>query len=252
MTAQPTEPTLEAQWIQWIRDYVAAAAIFIQEDPIPVTTEDEHELIALKLALFARALTLLEGCHDRQLDFRIHARGIIEATMYLIALDRDPSFVELMKDDDWKSRQTRAALHLDADDFMGTAEVRAQLAEFVAQGLQGAKDINVSALPKGSDFERLYRSYRDMSGDASHVSITSLNRHYVEDPSTGTARLMLHPALDHVDMMMTMSDTAISMSITTMMIMKIKEHTEVWDQFSELIKRYRALVASASAEPKTS
>jgi len=250
MTEQATRPDLEARWIQWIRDYVAAAELFIQEEPIPVATEEERELVALKLALFARALTLLQGClllieNDRQLDFRIHARGVIEATMYLIALNGDPSFVGLMKDEDWKSRQTRAALHLDDDTFAGTQEVREQLQKFVDQGVQGAKSINISALLKGSDFRRLYRTYRDMSGDASHVSVTSLNRHYIEDPASGLGRLIVHPELGDVDMMMTMSDLAISMSIMTMMIMRIKEKTEVWEKFSDLIKRHKALVASA-------
>lgn len=247
---EATEATIQARLTQWIRDYVVAAELLIPEDPISVTTEDERELLAIKLALFARAVTILQTClllieNDRQLDFRIHARGIIEATMYSIALDADPSFVALMKDDDWRSRQTRAALHLDADDFMGTQEVRDQLQEFVDQGSQGAKAISISALLKGSDFGRLYRSYRDMSGDASHVSLTSLNRHYAEDSSTGSAQLLVHPALDPIDMTMTMSDVAISMSIMTMMIMKIKERTDVWDQFSDLIKRYKVLVAAA-------
>ncbi len=40
--------------------------------------------------------------------------------MYLIALDRNPAFVARMKDDDFKSRQSRATLHLGAKKFNGT------------------------------------------------------------------------------------------------------------------------------------
>lgn len=59
----------------------------------------ERELVAIKAALYARALTLFDGAllmieNDRQLDFRVQSRGVIESAMYMIALDRDPAYVE--------------------------------------------------------------------------------------------------------------------------------------------------------------
>lgn len=231
-------------WIEWLRDYVAAATRFTEEDPIDVTCEEERELVAIKAALYARALTLCEGAlllieNDRQLDFRVHTRGVIEAVMYLIALDRDPSFVTKMKDDDYKSRQTRAGLHLNARDFNGSTDVRKMLEDFRAQGLQGAKAIQVAGLLEGSEFERLYRTYRDISGDAAHVSITSLDRHYVEDPAKWSAMLMVHPALDDIDMYVTFAELGISMTIATLILMKVKEKTGLWDEFQMLLRRYQ-------------
>ncbi|ABC90802.1 hypothetical protein RHE_CH02017 [Rhizobium etli CFN 42] len=172
-------PDLIEEWITWLRDCAAAAKRFMAEDAVPVATEEERQLVSIKMALYARALSLFEGSllfieNDRQLDFRIHSRGVIEAAMYLIALDRSPSFVDKMKDDDWKSRQKRAKLHLDANDFRGTPDVRDMLEGFVAQGLQGARGIELGSLLEGSDFERIYRSYRNISGDAAHVSIVSV------------------------------------------------------------------------------
>jgi hypothetical protein len=230
-------------WIEWLRDYLAAATRFTEEDLIDVTSEEERELVAIKCALYARALTLCEGAlllieRDRQLDFRIHARGVIEAVMYLIALDRDAAFVTKMKDADYKSRQSRVGLHLSAKDFNGTADVRKMLEDFLAQGLQGAKAIQVSALLEGSEFERLYRTYRDISGDAAHVSITSLNRHYVENPADHSAMLMVHPALDEIDLHMTFAELGISMTVATLILMKVKEKTDLWDDFQELLRRY--------------
>ncbi|MGM5053295.1 hypothetical protein ACD589_00455 [Rhizobium sp. 814_E9_N1_1] len=71
---------------------MAAASRFTDEDPVDVASDEERELVAIKAALYARALTLCEGAlllieNNRQLDFRVHTRGIIEAVMYLIALD---------------------------------------------------------------------------------------------------------------------------------------------------------------------
>lgn len=144
MSLEIEAPSLRPEWITWLRDYVAAARRFTEEEPLPVSSEEERELIAIKAALYARALTLFNGAlflieNDRQLDFRIQSRGVIEAAMYLIALDRNPAFVEKMKDDDYKSRHSRAGLHLKAKKFSGTDEVRKMLEDFVAQGLQGGE-----------------------------------------------------------------------------------------------------------------
>jgi len=140
------------------------------------------------------ALLLIEN--DRQLNFRIQSRGVIEVAMYLIALDRNAAFVEKMKDDDYKSRHSRGGLDLKAGPPGGTDDVRKMLEDFVGQGLQGAKAIQMGELLEGSEFERLYSSYRDICGDAAHVSMPSLNRHYVEDLHDRSAALIIDPALD--------------------------------------------------------
>lgn len=253
------EHALSLSWIAWMRDYKAAARRLVAEDPIEFSSEEERELVAIKMALYARALTLFEGAlllleNDRQLDFRIQSRSVVEATMYLIALDRNPAFVARMKDDDFKSRQSRTALHLGAKKFSGTEDVRQQLEEFVAQGLQGAKAIQLGTLLEGSDFDRLYRSYRDISGDAAHVSLTALNRHYVENPTDGSATLIINPELDDIDFLVTASELGISMTIATLLAMKIKEKTDVWDDFQVLLHRYRTLTRDehGSTEVRTS
>jgi len=237
-------------WIDWLRDYVAAATRFTQEDPVEVTAENERELVAIKAALYARALTLCEGAlllieNDRQLDFRVHTRGVIEAVMHLIALDRDATFVTKMKEDDYRSRQRRVKLHLDARDFKGSDEVRQLLEGFQAQGLQGSKSIDAATLLNGSQFERLYRTYRDISGDAAHVSITSLDRHYVENPADRSAMLIIHPTLEDFEVHMTFAELGISMTIATLILMKVKIKTDLWDEFQALLRRYRE-VARAS------
>lgn len=241
------ENTARAElWIEWLRDYTTAATRFTEEDPVEVASDEERELVAIKAALYARALTLCQGAlllieNDRQLDFRVHTRGVIEAVMYLIALDRDAAFVTKMKDDDYKSRQSRAGLHLNSQDFNGTAAVRQLLEEFLAQGLQGAKAIQVSALLEGSQFDRLYRTYRDISGDAAHVSITSLNRHYFESPADQSAILIVHPPLDDFEMHVTFAELGISMTIATLILMKVKAKTDLWDEFQALLVRYQGM-----------
>jgi hypothetical protein len=238
-------PAAFREWTALMLDLANAALRFTKEHPLSVSPE-QRESVALKAALYARALTLFEGTlalwqQDRQLDFRIHARGIVEATMYLIALDRDAGFIERMKDDDDKSRHARATLHLRAERFEDNSDVKALLEEFVAESLHGKKPLKLGTLLEGSDFERLYRTYRDISGDAAHVSITSLNRHYVEDPADGSALLMIHPELDSDEILLTMNEIGIAMFIATLILMKTKTKTDLWDEFQILLSRYRDL-----------
>ncbi|UCI05237.1 DUF5677 domain-containing protein [Mesorhizobium sp. B1-1-8] len=246
MSVNVEAPSLSPEWVTWLRDYSATARRFTEDEPVHVSSEEERELVAIKAALYARALTLFDGAlllieNDRQLDFRIQSRGIIEAAMYLIALDRDPAYVEKMKDDDYKNRHARAGLHLKAKKFTGSDDVRKMLEDFVAQGLQGAKQIQMGDLLNGSDFERLYHSYRNVSGDAAHVSITSLNRHYIENRDDQSALLIVDPALDENDMLVTVTELGFSMILATLFLMKIKERTDLWDDFQDLTRRYREL-----------
>lgn len=55
------ERSRSSDWIAWMRDYADAAQRFTAEDPVGVWTEEERELVAIKTALYARALTLFEG-----------------------------------------------------------------------------------------------------------------------------------------------------------------------------------------------
>lgn len=75
------------------------------------------------------------------------------------------------------------------------------------------------------------------------MSVTALNRHYIEHAESGLATLTLHPALDDDDFQRTMTELGISMTVATLLIMKIKAKTDVWDEFQTLLQRYRALTS---------
>lgn len=73
--------------------------------------------------------------------------------------------------------------------------------------------------------------------------MTALNRHYVENPTDGSASLIIHPELDEIDLLVTVTELGVSMTIATLLVMKIKERTDVWDEFHALLHRYRVLTA---------
>jgi hypothetical protein len=240
--------TLDTDSLQWRRDYVATAERFIDEDPVPFESDEHGELLSVKHALYARILTLFQGAlllieNDRQLDFRSHARGVIEATIYLLHLDQHPEFIQRMHDDDFRSRFRRANLHLNAIGENADPESIELLEDFVARGLQGARAVELSSLLAGNHFERLYRSFRDISGDTAHVSMTSLWKH-VKEAECGVNRLIVHPELDEIELIHTRNGLGISVIIATLLIMKTKQQTATWDDFSALTERYRALVGA--------
>ena len=245
MVSSSLPSELRQKWHDWMHRYAETADRFLAE-PFPAQeSETAEELNAIKTALYARALTVFDTTRlllqaDRQLDGRIHSRAAIEAAMYLLALDRDPSFVEKMKADDHKSRHARASLYLKADRPQADPEVLQLLEDFVNAGDQGAKMVSMGHLLKGSEFERLYRTYRDLSADSAHVSITSLARHFIEGPD-GVTTLVVHPALDTMEFALTYSELCIAMNVATLVLMKAKARTDLWDEFSALLQGYNEL-----------
>jgi hypothetical protein len=247
MTDYKGEHAFSEDWLAWMRDYSQAAEKFVGEEALSVSSPEEAELISIKMALYARALTLFQGAlllaeHDRQLDFRIHARGVIEATMFLLVLAKDPGFIEDMRNDDYKSRHSRATLQLKAMKASTDPEAWRLLREFASQSTKNIHGIRIGKSLRGSDFDRLYLAYRHISADATHVTLTSLNRHYVENLSENLATLVLNPALDPFDLHISMTGLGISITIATLVVMKIKKKkTERWEDFQSLLNRYKAL-----------
>jgi hypothetical protein len=125
-------------------------------------------------------------------------------------------------------------------------EVRDALDDFLAASTKGIKPIEIGSLLNGNEFERLYRTYRNISADTTHVSITSLDRHFREDEENGIQTLIANPALDLETLQETLAEMGIATLITTFMLMRFKGTTNCWDELSALAARYRALMAAES------
>jgi hypothetical protein len=137
---------LPDEWIVWMQDYAGACRRFTEEEPTTVSTDEAREIVAIRSALYARALTLFEGAllpleNDRQLDFRIHARTVIKSTMYLIALDGDPRIRAKMHEDDTKRRRALANFHFSSGAYEEEPDSMLALREFIAECDKGAKHI---------------------------------------------------------------------------------------------------------------
>jgi hypothetical protein len=66
----------------------------------------------------------------------------------------------------------------------------------------------------------------------------------------GSATLIINPDLDEIDFLVTATELGISMTIATLLVMKIKEKTDVWDEFQVLLHRYRTLTRDGQGSPE--
>jgi hypothetical protein len=248
MTSEPNG-SVPGEWLCWMKDIAAVLEEILQEDPIEVESEDNMLATRIKMAVFARVVTFFEGAlllaeHDRTLDMRAHARMVIESTIYMVALDRDAGVIEKMKDEDFKSRHSRAKLN--AEHITVDNDVRDALNEFLAASTKGIKPIEIGSLLNGNEFERLYRTYRNISADTAHVSMTSLDRHFIDGGETGIQTLVANPALDLESLQETLGEMGIATLVATFMLMRFKGTTNCWDELSVLAARYQTIIA---AEP---
>ena len=78
----------------------------------------------------------------------------------------------------------------------------------------------------------------------------ALNRNNVENPMDGSATLIINPELDEVDILVTATELGISMTIATLLAMRIKEKTDVWDEFQVLLHRYGTLTRDGKGSRK--
>jgi len=97
----------------------------------------------------------------------------------------------------------------------------------------------------------LWAVTRDIPGDAAHVSVTSLNCHDIENPADHSAMLMVHPPLDDLEMHLTFVELGISTTIATLILMKVREKTDLWDECQTLLRRYKKLTRLDDASPRT-
>lgn len=66
----------------------------------------------------------------------------------------------------------------------------------------------------------------------------------------GSATLIINPDLDEIGFLVTATELGISMTIATLLVMKIKEKTDVWDEFQVLLHRYRTLTRDGQGSPE--
>lgn len=107
------QPQINEAWLRWMRDFRMAASKLADVDSFDAPESEEPELLFVKFALFARALTLFDTAlllaeHDKVLDVRSTCRKVVECAIHMDAARRKPDYLQALKDDEAKSKWSRA------------------------------------------------------------------------------------------------------------------------------------------------
>ncbi|MER9712738.1 hypothetical protein NKJ13_21080 [Mesorhizobium sp. M0174] len=233
--------SIRPAWRKWLAEF-ADASDRLQLTGISLAFSEEAQRKSVVLALYARirselatALVLVDA--KRDLAFRGTCRGIIECALHLEMAETDPTYLNRLKDDDDASRRSRAIRFRTKNPTLAK-EADKTLSDFIQRLTNQKNKLQVSELD--SALPRLTHSYRELSADTVHVSLTSIQRHVVPDKK-GIDRLRIEPKFDAYDLEDAASLMALSLlNATRILLVLVPEITSAVG-FRALHKRYVSL-----------
>jgi len=157
----------------------------------------------LALALLARTLSNLKGTlsllRDRQIvEARTITRCCFENAYWVVGLaEEGEAFVRRMRDDEMSRRRHRGQFMFDTDVEL-PPDVEERLRNYlrgVNKSFANAKTLNPQQVAALSDIGRSYVFYGQLSADAAHPSMTSLNRYIVPHSADEVGGIDVNPAV---------------------------------------------------------
>jgi hypothetical protein len=228
-------------WHKWFADF-AEAADRLQLARILIPFSNQERRNSVVLALYARllnelttALILVEA--KRDLAFRTTCRSIIECALHLEIEETDPTYLTRLKDDDDASRRSRAIRYRSKSSTL-TAEADKTLSDFIQRLPKQKSKLQISELDTA--LPRLTHSYRELSADTVHVSLTAIQRHVAPDKK-GIDMLRIEPKFSSYDMEDAASLMALALINATRILLVLLPEVSPANGFSMLHRRYVSL-----------
>jgi hypothetical protein len=170
---------------------------------LTVPPEDNHVFLAT--LLFLRGLSSFQGAlllaeRGMTQGARTLARGCFEDVFLMGALRKDPAFAAAFVDDDGfrRSKIARAFLKLPPNSGLDAAHIE-RLTHVLSNFENSARPINIADAARSAGLIGVYDVfYRGLSNDASHPSITALNRHVKADELNTVVELRWGPEVPDV------------------------------------------------------
>ncbi|MEH6953028.1 DUF5677 domain-containing protein (plasmid) [Nitrobacter sp. NHB1] len=191
------------------------------------------------LALYARlrselqtALVVIEA--KRDLAFYSICRAIIECALHLEMAETDSTYLRRLKDDDIASRRSRAIRFRKKNPSLAR-EADKTLSDFIESLPKRQSKLQVSEIDTA--LPRLTHSYRELSANIVHISLTSIQRHVVPDAS-GIDRLQIEPKIDHYELEDAASLMALSLLNGTRVLLTLVPEISSAEGFHVLHRRY--------------
>jgi len=145
-------------------------------------------------------------------------------------------YLKLLKDDDDKSRWSRAKAYQECNTEMNT-DSRRLLQEFLND--KKGKLLKPSELSKDSDFPGIAHTYREISADTAHVTSTALVRH--ANHHDGSTTFTLDPLLTDAELHETLAMLGLSAMICTLNLVRMMPTMSGNPVFFTLNERFLAL-----------
>jgi len=175
---------------------------------LTVPPEDNNDNVFLAVLLFLRGLSSFQGAvllaeRGMTQDARTLARGCFENVFLMGALCKDPSFAAAFVSDDFLRRAKIAKPLLNLPNGSGlNAEHIEKLTHFMSDfeiSGMSTKSINIADAARSAGLINIYDVYyRGLSTDASHPSITALNRYVEADEHSVIVGLRWGPEVSDV------------------------------------------------------
>ncbi len=188
---------------------------------------------------------------ERQvIDSRILVRCSLENMLWIAALQADgPGFQKAMIDDEMRHRIMRGQTLLKTGVDL-ESEAEQKLRQFLRDNKQFAKvgTLNPKSVASDSTIPQAYVFYSDLSADSGHPSITSLSRHYVEEPND--ARVIdIEPDPDEREIAGTMHLMCYALLTTLMILDNLLGGTAEASNIQTLASDYVSILRMMSEAP---
>lgn len=228
-------------WQKWLADFAGAIDRLDLTRVMPGHSEHAQRT-SVVLALYARlrselqtALIVTEA--KRDLAFRSTCRAIIECALHLEMAETDPTYLSRLKEDDTASRRSRAIRFRKKNPSLAR-EADKTLSDFIESLPKPQNKLQVSEIDTA--LPRLTHSYRELSADTVHVSLTSIQRHVVPDKK-GIDRLRIEPKFDRYELEDAASLMALALLNATRVLLALVPELSSTEGFHALYRRYATL-----------
>lgn len=228
-------------WRKWLADFADAVAR-LHLTKVSLEFSEQGERKSVVLALYASicselATALVVADAKRDFAFRTTCRAIIECALHLEMAETDPTYLKRLKDDDNASRRSRAIRFRSKNPALAK-EADKTLSDFIQRLPKQQSKLQVSEIDTA--LPRLTHSYRELSADTVHVSLTSIQRHVAPDKE-GIHRVRIEPRFDAHELEDAASLLALALLNATRILLSLVPEVSAAHGFHTLQKRYISL-----------
>jgi hypothetical protein len=249
------EANLKLQWSE-LADTLGQTGIdILAEAPVTVTEKRFADPKVVAIMLMSRTLSNFRGVftlieNGLVVEARVLVRCCLENTFWMAGLhSQGDKFVRQMLHDEVRSRRVRGEMVLSKKPHLledVEKRLREQLRE-IARKWPDAKSLSPKDVALDGLLRDGYLIYSQLSADAAHPTMTSLNRHIGHSETNGEALVDVVPAPKDEEVIMTWDWACNAMLGACVAVNEILGGTPAGQKLGQIADRYQALTTRHKA-----